>query len=441
MRKIFLIIFLGILILSPLLSSAAGLVPCGGQGESPCQFCHLFVLFKNIVDFFLLKIVPPLAVLMLAIAGLMYIFAHIGSGEIGGKSGPALLSQANKLLMSVVWGLLIIFGAWIFVNTFFMAIGVADWTGLKAGWWKIDCPTQGVGGGGGVPPGGAKTGACCVNGNCSIKEQSDCSVTGGAYRGDGTSCSPNPCRAGNQTSQKWTDWLTYYEDIENAGIKATDAEVPDEIELSLLDEVNTRQSSGSKTYIASTAFSDSKTQTLESSARETRNSFGSAYQSTVNNTSLFVVGEQEYSNINKAYGLSAEERGVASSEDVDKIVNRLDKYAAYNDSSADVIIMNGDSNLAESDSTGMLIHEYSHSVANSLTPSQKFEYIDIYESAYQSGGFVSNYAKTNADEDFAETVEAYHTNNGNASLISNDPAVKRSIQERFDFLKNKGIVR
>ena len=140
MKKIFLIIFLGILILSPLLSSAAGLVPCGGQREPVCQFCHFFVLFKNIVDFFLLKIVPPMAVLMLAIAGIMYIFAHIGSGEIGGKSGPALLSQANKLLMSVVWGLLIIFGAWIFVNTFFMAIGVADWTGLKAGWWKIDCP-------------------------------------------------------------------------------------------------------------------------------------------------------------------------------------------------------------------------------------------------------------------------------------------------------------
>ena len=140
MKKVFLIIFFGVLTLSPLLSLAAGLVPCGGQGEPACQFCHLFVLFKNIVDFVLFKIVPPLAALMLAIGGFMYIFAYFGGGEIGGKGGPALLSQANKLLTSVVWGLLIIFGAWIFVNTFFMLIGVADWTGLKGGWWQINCP-------------------------------------------------------------------------------------------------------------------------------------------------------------------------------------------------------------------------------------------------------------------------------------------------------------
>jgi len=149
MKKIFLIIFLATFFLFPLLSSAAGLVPCGGQGEPVCQLCHFFVLFKNIVDFFLFKIVPPLAALMLAIGGFMYIFAYFGGAVAlpgGGKGGPALLSQANKLLTSVVWGLLIIFGAWIFVNTFFMLIGVADWTGLtkgwKEGWWQINCPTQ-----------------------------------------------------------------------------------------------------------------------------------------------------------------------------------------------------------------------------------------------------------------------------------------------------------
>ena len=151
-KKIFLIIFLIFFFLSLSAQQVqAGVVPCGlsqddpnqeGNQAVPCQFCHLFVLFKNIVDFFLFKIIPPLAALMIAIAGFMYIFAYFGGGEIGGKGGPGLLSQANKLLMSVVWGLLIIFGAWIFVNTFFMLIGVADWTGLKAGWWQINCPAQ-----------------------------------------------------------------------------------------------------------------------------------------------------------------------------------------------------------------------------------------------------------------------------------------------------------
>jgi hypothetical protein len=144
MKKIFLIIFLTIFLFLIVAPVYGGVVPCGLSQDDPaqegdqtvtCQFCHIFVLFKNIVDFFLFKIVPPLAALMLAIGGFMYIFAHLGEG------GPTMLSQANKLLMSVVWGLLIIFGAWIFVNTFFQIIGVATWDGwsLKESWWKINC--------------------------------------------------------------------------------------------------------------------------------------------------------------------------------------------------------------------------------------------------------------------------------------------------------------
>ncbi|MCH8344017.1 MAG: proprotein convertase P-domain-containing protein [Planctomycetes bacterium] len=38
------------------------------------------------------------------------------------------------------------------------------------------------------------TGACCVSGACSIETEADCISLGGAYEGDGTSCSPNPCQ-------------------------------------------------------------------------------------------------------------------------------------------------------------------------------------------------------------------------------------------------------
>jgi len=143
MKRIPLIIFSTILILIPLASLAAGLVPCGGDGEPRCQLCHFFVLFKNVVDFLLTKIIPPLAILMLAIGGFMYVFAYLSPSQAlgGGSGGPALLSQAKQLIISVIFGLLIIFAAWLIVNFFFQMIGVADWTGLKAGWWKIDCPT------------------------------------------------------------------------------------------------------------------------------------------------------------------------------------------------------------------------------------------------------------------------------------------------------------
>ncbi|MGB9743562.1 MAG: pilin [Minisyncoccales bacterium] len=116
----------------PLFSQSAGLVPCGGPDqEPPCQFCHLFVLFDNVVKFLLLKIVPPVAVLMLVIAGLMF-FTAMGD--------PNKVIRAKDIVQWTLIGLIIIYGAWIIVNTFFLLIDVADWTGLEKGWYKINCP-------------------------------------------------------------------------------------------------------------------------------------------------------------------------------------------------------------------------------------------------------------------------------------------------------------
>ena len=43
------------------------------------------------------------------------------------------------------------------------------------------------------PPGGS-TGACCFfDGTCSVLDPTTCSLQGGVYQGDGTSCTPNPC--------------------------------------------------------------------------------------------------------------------------------------------------------------------------------------------------------------------------------------------------------
>ena len=124
-----------------------GLVPCGKvvkvDGEEvymPCQFCHFFVMAKGIVDFLLLPptgIVFLVGVLMLVIAGAMFIFGYLVSPE-----NPELISNAKSLMTSVIIGLIIIFGAWVFVNTFFLLIGVADWTGLKGGWFQINCPIE-----------------------------------------------------------------------------------------------------------------------------------------------------------------------------------------------------------------------------------------------------------------------------------------------------------
>ena len=97
-----------------------------------CHFCHFFVMFKEILDFVLWKLVFPLAVLLIVIGGMMFLFA----GE-----DPKWIATATNLFKSVIISLLIIFSAWLLINLFFMVIGVADWTGLKK-WWEINCPIK-----------------------------------------------------------------------------------------------------------------------------------------------------------------------------------------------------------------------------------------------------------------------------------------------------------
>ena len=95
-----------------------------------CQLCHFFVMFKGILDF-ILKLVFVIAILMFVAAGFMFL---IGGGD------PSRLSAAKQIITSTMWGLVIIFAAWILVNTIFIFIGVAGWTGLTTNWFKINCP-------------------------------------------------------------------------------------------------------------------------------------------------------------------------------------------------------------------------------------------------------------------------------------------------------------
>jgi len=167
MKKIFLIILLGSL-LFPLMGLAGtykadstdvcyeGLVPCGKDvyvagswengkcvGGTPtfirCQFCHFFVMLDEIIDFVLFKLVPSIAILMLVIGGVMFIFGYFAGG---GEGEPKLFSQAKKLITSVFIGLIIMFAAWLIINLFFQFIGVAEWTGLQQGWFQINCQIQ-----------------------------------------------------------------------------------------------------------------------------------------------------------------------------------------------------------------------------------------------------------------------------------------------------------
>ena len=196
MKKIFFLFFLGSLFLFPLISWAGeydvetyndlnangrydageptstaiaaydGLVPCGkcvsvdsvvvliakptdeaqcGVTEGTptnikyvhCQFCHFFVMLEGIVDFILFQLIPPIAVLMIVIGALMFIF---------GGSSPTTVMRGRSIMTSVAIGLVIIFAAWLLINTLLLVLGLSDFAinlGVGPGEWnKIPCLIQ-----------------------------------------------------------------------------------------------------------------------------------------------------------------------------------------------------------------------------------------------------------------------------------------------------------
>ena len=122
-----------------------GLVPCGRRADdasttvdesAPCSLCHFFILIDVVVDFALFKLAPPLALLMLIIGGGMFMLS---------AGNPQTVTTGKKIIESVLIGIVIIYGAYLFIGLFLQSIGLAAWTtDIYHTWWdngmfNIDC--------------------------------------------------------------------------------------------------------------------------------------------------------------------------------------------------------------------------------------------------------------------------------------------------------------
>lgn len=138
MKRILLINFLFLflfLVASPVLAGGTncpteGLVPCGTT-DCPCEFCDFFVMLNRIVKFVMFALVPAVAVLMLIVGGIMFFF---------GGAKPDTLIRAKGIITSVIIGLVIIFCAWVVVNTVLNMSGLIESENLLK-WYDINCPS------------------------------------------------------------------------------------------------------------------------------------------------------------------------------------------------------------------------------------------------------------------------------------------------------------
>lgn len=124
------LIVFSVLILSFNVAGAQGLVPCGtevkdGAITNPCKICHLFELVSIIVNFITYNIAAPLATIMLIYGGVMLIIS--GGSEDRKKKGL-------NAIWAAVWGLVIVFGAWLIVNTIINSLASNEFSG---GWNKF----------------------------------------------------------------------------------------------------------------------------------------------------------------------------------------------------------------------------------------------------------------------------------------------------------------
>src|SRR3989338_2880153 len=104
------------------------LVPCGREGTPPCTTCDILVLGKNVSDFILFYLVPALATLFFIYAG----FKILLGGGI-----PLHVHAGQNVFRTTVYGLMIIFLAWLIVNTVLRT--VAGDSNVAENWWKLEC--------------------------------------------------------------------------------------------------------------------------------------------------------------------------------------------------------------------------------------------------------------------------------------------------------------
>ncbi|MBI2041420.1 MAG: hypothetical protein HYT20_00175 [Candidatus Nealsonbacteria bacterium] len=141
MKKIFLVIFLFLFL--GISQVQAALVTCGPGivepanridatlGYVPCEFCDIFVMGSNLLEWIFTWVVPTVASLMFIIGGVLLLFA-------GAKADA--FNKAKGVITAAVVGLLIIFAAWVIVNTVFDKIGVVE-LGNGWKWYNIQCKT------------------------------------------------------------------------------------------------------------------------------------------------------------------------------------------------------------------------------------------------------------------------------------------------------------
>ena len=97
-------VFMFICVLSVEAQTQQGIVPCSGPD---CDFNKLIELVQRVIDFLLVGIAVPLAMILFAYAGALYLTAAGDTGQI---------ERGHKMFMNVLLGLVFALAAWLVIK-------------------------------------------------------------------------------------------------------------------------------------------------------------------------------------------------------------------------------------------------------------------------------------------------------------------------------------
>lgn len=121
LTKYFIFIIVFMIFLMPMISLAAGLVPCDNV-TNKCDFNQLMNLANTIIQFVLFDLALPITAIMFVYAG----FELVTSGGSTEKRGTA-----KKVFTSAVIGFVIAIAAWLIVKTILTIMGYSGaWIGF-----------------------------------------------------------------------------------------------------------------------------------------------------------------------------------------------------------------------------------------------------------------------------------------------------------------------
>src|SRR3989344_5117404 len=96
-------------------ATPSGLVVCGnGTNATECNFTDLVNQVQTVINFLIFRIASPLAAIMFAYAGFLYV-------TNGGNESQ--IKQAHDIFLNVLLGIVIVLAAWLvmsFILTFFL---------------------------------------------------------------------------------------------------------------------------------------------------------------------------------------------------------------------------------------------------------------------------------------------------------------------------------